>query len=97
MPDIDKLHSLIDDDEVIQVTRDMVAIPSITNHEGMGMVNYFERWFKDLKIPVRIYPQNNDRANFFADYGAVSGPGLFMFNGHMDIKPVEGMVVDPYA
>ena len=97
MQDIDKLHSLIDDDEVIQITRDMVAIPSITHHEGMGMVNYFERWFKDLNIPVRIYPYDDDRANFFADFGAVSGPGRFIFNGHMDIKPVEGMVVDPYA
>lgn len=97
MPDLDKLLSLIDDNEVIQVTRDMVAIPSITHHEGMGMVNYFERWFKDLSIPVRIYPCDGDRANFFADYGVTSGPGRFMFNGHMDIKPVVGMVIDPFA
>ena len=97
MPDLDKLLSLLDDDEIIQVTRDMVAIPSITHHEGMGMVNYLEKWFKDLGIPMRIYPYDDDRANFFADYGATSGPGRFMFNGHQDIKPVEGMVVDPYA
>jgi len=97
MADIDKLLSFIDDDEVIQVTREMVAIPSITHHEGMGMVNYLERWFNDLDIPVRLYPYDDDRANFFADYGSVSGPGRFLFNGHQDIKPVDGMTVDPYA
>ncbi|MBN1294971.1 MAG: ArgE/DapE family deacylase [Candidatus Latescibacteria bacterium] len=97
MADIDVLLSKIDDDEVIQVTRDMVAIPSITHHEGMEMVNYLERWFKDLKIPMRIYPYDENRANFFADYGTDSGPGRFMFNGHQDIKPVDGMTVDPYA
>ncbi|MBN1294970.1 MAG: ArgE/DapE family deacylase [Candidatus Latescibacteria bacterium] len=97
MTDIEALLSKIDENEVIQVTREMVAIPSITHNEGMGMVNYLERWFKDLDIPVRIYPTGDGRANFFADYGADSGPGRFMFNGHMDIKPVVGMTVDPYA
>jgi len=97
MTDIEKLLDLIDEDEVIQTTRDMVGIPSITHHEGMGMVRYLEKWFKDLNIPVRIYPIGDDRANFFADYGAVSGPGRYMFNGHQDIKPVDGMVIDPYA
>ena len=97
MADIDKLISLLDDDEIIQVTRDMVAIPSITAHEGMGMVNYLEKWFKDLDIPVRLYPTGDGRANFFADFGATDGSGRYMFNGHMDIKPVDGMTVDPYA
>lgn len=97
MADIDTLLGYIDDDEVIQVTRDLVGIPSITHHEGMGMNNYMEKWFKDLGIPVRLYPTGDGRANFFADYGATSGPGRFMFNGHQDIKPVEGMIIDPYA
>jgi len=97
MADIDTLMNLIDDDEVVQVTQDMVRIPSITHHEGMGMNRYLEKWFKDLDIPVRMYTVDDDRANFFADYGAVSGPGRYMFNGHQDIKPVDGMIIDPYA
>ncbi len=97
MRDIDTLLNLIDEDEVVQVTKDMVAIPSITHDEGMGMVDYLDKWFNDLNIPTRIYPTGDGRANFFADYGAVDGPGRFMFNGHQDIKPVEGMTVDPYA
>jgi len=96
MTDIEKLFNLIDEKEVVQATQDMVAIPSITHDEGMGMVNYLERRFKDLNIPVRIYPCDNNRANFFADYGARSGPGRFMFNGHQDTKPVDGMTVDPF-
>lgn len=97
MNDVEKYLALIDADEVIQLTRDLVAIPSITHREGMGMVRAMERWFKDLGIPVRIYPYDDDRANFFADFGATSGPGRFLFNGHMDIKPVEGMTVYPFA
>ena len=97
MTDIDRLFSLIDENEVIQVTRDMVAIRSLTHHEGMGMVHYLESWYKDLDIPVRMYPCDDDRANFFADYGATSGPGRFMFNGHQDVKPWDGMTVDPFA
>lgn len=97
MATVDTLLNLIDDNEVVQVTQDMVGIPSITHHEGMGMNNYMEKWFKDLGIPVRLYKIGDDRANFFADYGATSGPGRFMFNGHQDIKPVDGMIIDPYA
>ncbi|MCE5250843.1 ArgE/DapE family deacylase [bacterium] len=97
MADIEKLFSLLDEDELVQVTRDLVAIPSITHHEGMGMVDYYVKWFGDLGIPVRIYPFDDNRANFFADYGSADGPGRFMFNGHQDIKPVDGMTVDPYA
>ena len=91
MVDIDKLMNMIDNEEVIQVTKDMVAIPSITHHEGMGMVTYLEKWFRDLNIPVRVYPYDDERANFFADYGAVSGPGRFLFNGHQDIKWTRDM------
>ncbi len=97
MPDIEALLSLLDEEEVVQVTREIVSIPSITHREGMGMVRFLERWFTDLGIPVRIYPAEGDRANFFADYGATSGPGRYLFNGHQDIKPVEGMTVDPFA
>lgn len=97
MSGYDKYLNLIDEKELIQVTQEMVAIPSITHNEGMGMVNYLEKWFKDLGIPMRIYPYDNDRANFFADFGAASGPGRYMFNGHQDIKPVSGMTIDPYA
>ncbi|MBN1291397.1 MAG: M20/M25/M40 family metallo-hydrolase [Candidatus Latescibacteria bacterium] len=95
--DIDNVLSFIDDHEVIQVARDLIAIPSITHHEGMGMVHYYQKWFKDLGIPVLLYPCENKRANFFADYGTVDNSGRYMFNGHMDTKPVDGMTIDPFA
>ena len=79
MPDIKKLLTLIDENEVIQVTRDMVAIPSITGQEGNGMLTFLKRWFEDLNIPVREYPCDGDRAHFFADFGATSGQGRVFF------------------
>ncbi|MCE5250841.1 M20/M25/M40 family metallo-hydrolase [bacterium] len=97
MADRDRLFDLIDDEEVIQVTHDMVAIPSVTTHEGRGMLGFMEQWFDDLGIPYREYETEDRRANFFADFGAVSGPGRFIFNGHQDTKPVDGMTVDPFG
>ena len=97
MKELEKLFDLIDEDELVQITREMVAIPSITHREGRGMVDFFESWFKDLGVPVRIYPCKDDRANFFADYGKTDGPGRYIFNGHMDIKPVDGMTIDPFG
>ncbi|MHB9029536.1 MAG: M20 family metallopeptidase [Candidatus Latescibacterota bacterium] len=97
MSDPGKIIRYLDEDEVVQVTRDLVAIPSITHREGMGMVEYYKRWFRDLNIPMRVYPYDADRANFFADWGATGGPGRFLFNGHQDVKPVEGMTVDPFG
>lgn len=91
------IQAFIDDAEVVQVTRDLVAIPTITHQEGPGVANYFGRWFRDLAIPVRTYPAGDDRFNFFADYGATSGPGRYLFNGHQDTKPAATMTVDPFA
>jgi len=97
MADIEHLLYLIDDEEVVQVTRDMVAIPSITTREGRGMLEYMERWFDDLRIPYREYSADDGRANFFADYGVLNGSGRFIFNGHQDTKPVDGMTIQPFA
>lgn len=97
MHDLGRIVSFIDDGEIAQVTRDLIAIPSITHREGMGMVEYYKRWFRDLGVPMRVYPYDDDRANFFADFGMVSGPGRFLLNGHQDVKPVEGMTVEPFA
>jgi len=93
-PDVQRF---IDDDEVVQVARDLVRIPSITHHEGRKTADFFERWFRDLGIPVRTYPADDDRANFFADYGASTGPGRYIFNGHQDTKPTGTMTVDPFG
>ena len=97
MVDMEKLYSLIDDNEVVQVTHDLVSINSITHHEGSKMVEYYKRWFKDLGIAIRTYFVDDERANFFADYSETGEQGAFMFNGHQDVKPVDGMNIDPFS
>jgi acetylornithine deacetylase/succinyl-diaminopimelate desuccinylase-like protein len=94
IPDIQRF---IDDAEVVQVACELVRIPSITHREGSGIADYFERWFNDLGIPVRTYPAEGDRVNFFADFGEVPGPGKYLFNGHQDTKPTGTMTVEPFA
>ncbi len=91
------IQAFIDDAEVVQVTRDLVSIPSITHQEGPGVSDYLQRWFRDLGIPARTYPAGDDRVNFFADYGATEGGGRYLFNGHQDTKPTGTMTVDPFA
>ena len=93
-PDV---QHFIDDGEVVQVARDLVRIPSITHREGRGIADYLEQWFRDLGIPVRTYPADGDRVNFFADYGASTGPRRYLFNGHQDTKPTGAMTVEPFA
>jgi acetylornithine deacetylase/succinyl-diaminopimelate desuccinylase-like protein len=93
----DRVCSCIDDREVVEVTSELVKIPSVTTMEGMAMNDFFKAWFTDLRIPVRVYPSGKGTANFFADYGSTEGPGRFVFNGHQDTKPVTGMTIDPYS
>lgn len=82
-------------EEVVEVARDLIAIPSITHQEGSGMVEYFTKWFSSLGIETKAYPYDDNRANFVASWG--SGKGRFMVNGHQDVKPTTGMTVDPFA
>ena len=93
----DKIRARIDDKEVIEVTSELVKIPSVTTKEGMAMNNFFRAWFADLGIPVRLYPSESGTANFFADYGSTEGTGRYIFNGHQDTKPATGMTIDPYS
>lgn len=97
MTDCDRVLAAIDGDEVVQVAQELIAIPSICRQEARRMVSYYGRWFDDLDIPYREYPLEDGRANFFADYGATEGPGRYLFDGHQDTKPVNGMTVDPFG
>lgn len=94
---LERSLALIEDAEVVQVTRDLVAIPSVSNREGRGMIEFMERWFDDLGMPYEEYPVEGGSAHLFAHFGSMSGPGRFVFNGHQDTKPTEGMTVDPFA
>ncbi len=96
MTDPDALLALIDENEAVQVASDLVSIPSITTSEGDGVATFLKRWFDDLAIPTRLYPADAQRANFFADYGAIQGPGRYLVNGHQDVKPVVGMTIEPF-
>jgi acetylornithine deacetylase/succinyl-diaminopimelate desuccinylase-like protein len=92
-----QIRARIDEKEVVEVTSKLVKIPSVTAMEGMAMNDFFQAWFADLGIPVRLYPSGKGTANLFADYGSTEGPGRFVFNGHQDTKPVKGMSIDPYS
>ena len=93
----DRILAAIDPEEVVQVARDLVAIPSITHEEGDGMVRFYLDWFADLNIPVRLYPVDDTRSHIFADFQSPDGRTRLLFNGHQDTKPVTGMTVPPFG
>ncbi len=93
----DKALEHLDEKEVVEVASALVRIPSLTTREGMGMNDFYQAWFKDLGVPARMYPNGKGTANFFADFGATAGTGRFVFNGHQDTKPVDGMTIDPFS
>ena len=97
MTGFETIRRYIDGNEVIEVAQEMVRIPSLTGKEGDGMLNFLDRWFTSLDIPVRTYPRSGGRAHFFADYGMTDNPGRFLINGHQDTKPVNGMTIDPFG
>jgi acetylornithine deacetylase/succinyl-diaminopimelate desuccinylase-like protein len=97
MTTTDRILAAIDPAEVIQIARDLVAIPSITHEEGDGMVRFYTDWFADLNIPVRLFPVDEHRAHFFADFPSPDGSTRLLFNGHQDTKPVAGMTVPPFG
>ncbi len=86
MTDSSAALRFIDDDELIQVTRDLVAIPSLTHHEGRGMVDFYERWFKDLGIYSK---DGKIRPLFKDDNGIVfceGGIGIVLENMYRAIR-----------
>ncbi len=90
--------SLVDDQEVVELTRRLVMIPSENPPGEEGRVSEFiADWLRARDIPVRVVEAEKRRPNLIASYGPEAGP-TFMLNGHTDVVPPgDGWTVDPYG
>ncbi|MCL4499335.1 MAG: M20/M25/M40 family metallo-hydrolase [Chloroflexi bacterium] len=87
----------IDLDAVTQLTSQLVQIPSVTGREGLEISEFIASWFENEGIPSGLQHVAPGRANVFARLdGTQPGPRLLL-NGHLDTKPGDGMIVDPFG
>jgi acetylornithine deacetylase len=88
----------IDDEEVIELEKDLVRIPSYTIEEH-ELAHFIGDFLSDQGVEVELqevpFPRNKKSPNQFSYNvigripGSDDGPSL-MFNGHMDHNPIAG-------
>jgi acetylornithine deacetylase/succinyl-diaminopimelate desuccinylase family protein len=89
--------SRIDENELIEMTRQLVRIPSTTGEE-FEMANYLHRYLDSMDFETSLEYVEENRPNVVAKFkGVKRGPRLLL-NGHMDTVPVgKGWSKDPYS
>jgi succinyl-diaminopimelate desuccinylase len=86
----------VDGEEVLELARALVRIPSITGREGRAISEHAHAWFRGHGIESGLQEVAPERLNVWGRVGADTGP-RHLLNGHLDTKPVEGMTIDPFA
>jgi len=82
-------------DEVIELARAMIRIPSITGEEGIQQTQFLADRLSDLGLAPELRKVEENRYNVVCEMkGAADGPKL-LFEGHHDTKPFDGMTIDP--
>ncbi|MDZ7373542.1 MAG: M20/M25/M40 family metallo-hydrolase [candidate division KSB1 bacterium] len=84
----------VDPNEVVGLTRRLVAIPSITEAEGPEISEFVRSWLLERGLEAKLIPAGADRASVVCELG--KGTPVLLFNAHLDTKPIEGMVIDPF-
>ncbi len=78
-----RILSHVDRDGIVQMSKDVISIPSPTGDE-YEMADYMRSVFRKMKLQVAWYEVEEDRPNVVGlAEGNGEGPSL-MFNGHMD-------------
>ncbi len=85
----------IESEEVLDLTRDLVRIPSVTEREGLEVSEYVRGWLERCGLEAKLVPAGEERASVVGELGR--GAPVLVLNAHLDTKWVEGMTVDPFA
>ncbi|MGQ0570243.1 MAG: M20 family metallopeptidase [Armatimonadota bacterium] len=102
---LDLVLAEVRDEEVIQLEKDLVSIPSYTIEERQ-MAEFISDFLTDQRIEVNLqevsFPRNTKSPNQSSFnvvgriHGSGDGPSL-MFNGHMDHGPIEGRNAEDFS
>lgn len=89
----------IDDDLVVQLTRDLIRFPSV-NPPGNEQVvaEFLAERMRQLGLEAEVQPLEPDRANVIGRLRG-EGDGHLVFTGHLDVVPPGGQAWehDPFA
>jgi acetylornithine deacetylase/succinyl-diaminopimelate desuccinylase-like protein len=96
-PQLSAILESISRDEVIELTRALVRIPSVTGHEGLEISHFMANWLERQDLVAGIQEVGPERANVYASVpGQRPGPRVLL-NGHLDTKPGDHMTIDPFG
>lgn len=92
------LKRYYDEKEVIQLTQELVRIPShkdVPNREK-EVVQYIYNFCKEKGLEVELQDVDGPRKNVLAYLKGKGNGKTLMFNGHTDTVPPYNMTIDPY-
>lgn len=89
----DKLVPYIHEDRLIDMTADMIRIPSYPGVQGQetGVARYIKKIFDKKGIPCQVKEVADGRCNVIAVLDSGKMGKSILFNGHMDTVKADGM------
>lgn len=90
-PKLEKLFEFIREDELIEIARGLIRIPSPSGEES-AVMDFARGILAEHSIDVEVLSRDPARPNVVASVGTGRGP-VIVFNGHLDTVPVP----DPWA
>jgi acetylornithine deacetylase/succinyl-diaminopimelate desuccinylase family protein len=85
----------VNPEEVVELTRELVRIPSVTSCEGLEISHFVKSWLESHRLGATLVPAGEGRASVVCELG--TGDPILLFNAHLDTKPIEGMTIDPFG
>ena len=85
----------VSDEETLELARALVRIPSPTGKEGRQIAEFMHGWLADNGLNAGMQEIQSDRINVWARVDGAKPGKRILFNGHMDTKPFDDMVIDP--
>jgi acetylornithine deacetylase/succinyl-diaminopimelate desuccinylase-like protein len=95
-----RLKAILDSisrDEVIDLARSLVQIPSITGREGLEISRFMAAWLERNGLEAGIQEVGPERANVYARVPGTGPAPRLLLNGHLDTKPGDNMTIDPFG
>jgi acetylornithine deacetylase/succinyl-diaminopimelate desuccinylase len=95
----EKILSVINEDEVVNLTRELIRIPSHCQTPGgeTEVAEFIFNWLKKEGIEdLELKPVIDGRPNVIARIKGTGGGPSLMLNGHMDTVPPYDMIIEPF-
>jgi len=96
---LSELTKYVTEDEVVELTRELVAIPSHWEVPGqeVEIVSALQKYFEKQGLEYELQPVEGDRHNIIARIPGKGGGKSLALNGHLDTVPPYDMTLEPYG